>query len=716
MKSPSAKFPGSTSTYSHLPTLPHILLKLLAAFSKEPTPIWEIGEILGKDAALSARVLGLVNLVHDGGPDRMTSVTKAISLLDIDTVKSIVVSAAVNQTLSPQTEKTRLSWLKESWRHALTCATLARSIAQKSAYHNPDEAYLAGLLHDVGKVVSPLPSAESDDEDARAGQDEEERPSLEPVPQNDHCEAGAEMVRRWNLPSFMVDAVLYHHQPVRRILHALPLVKIVFVANILCSEDLGQDETRYEIAGQVLGLNQNEVEELLSIAEESVKEAAQNLGIDLGPSSDSDRRPSKKAEEKQRMLLRAVRDISLVGNTLQNSQNGRGLQSVLDINMQGLKVLFDIQAMLLFLYDHQKGALLGNSQVGTVQDGVIQHVVVPVEKEKGILAESLLRGSPVDSFGQLQKVELSILDHQILRLIGTEGMLCIPLKAHDAYVGTLVLGVDKEEMAGLIEDIELLKRFADRAAFNVHAERVRQAKASSRQPEEMTAPSDLARKVVHEVSNPLGIIKNYLGILGPKLSEEGNGQEEIRIINEEIDRVSSIVRKLSDFSKPDTQKQEPLDINALISDLIKITHEPLLVQSGIKAHFTQEPDLPSIVSDKNGLKQVLINLIKNAVEAMPEGGNLYIQTQNVSDGSEGGEEDELIEKPAYAEISVRDEGPGIPEGMRSRLFEPFVSSKGAGHAGLGLSIAHSIVRELKGTITCERAGNKGTIFKVVLPI
>jgi len=713
MKSPPTESPDRTATYGHLPTLPQILLKLLELFSKEPTPIQEVCEVLGKDLALSARVLGLVNLIHDGGPARMTRVDKAASLLDIDTVKNIVMSAAVSQAFDPGMDETLLLQLKQSWRHALMCATLARSIAEKTSYHNPHEAFLSGLLHDMGKLAFAVASPKKDDADLDPDAKEPDDPLKQGV-NNAHCEAGAEMIHRCNLPSFMVDAVLYHHEPVHRILNALPLVKIVFVANVLCSGHREQAESKFEIANQVVGLNKKEAEKLLTLAEKSVQEAAQLCEIALEPTPSEELRPEKDIE-KQKKLVRAVRDISLVRSTLQDGQDGRGLQSILNMNMQGLKVLFDFQAMLLFLYDQETETLLGNSSMGTAQDGLIRQVVIPVEKEKGILAECLLGQGPLDSFGRLQEVELSILDYQILRLIGTDGMLCLPLTAHDSYVGIMVLGVSQAEASYLFEEMDLLKRFADRAAFNVYAESTRQVQSVSMEPESLTAPSDLVRKVVHEVSNPLGIIKNYLRILGPKLAEEGKGQEEIRIIHEEIDRVSGIVRKLSDFPKPSTQKQEPFDINALISDLIKITHEPLLVQSSIKAHFTGEPSLPPIVSDKNGLKQVLINLIKNAVEAMPEGGNLHIQTRNVSDGSESDQYGPGDEKRAYAEISIQDEGTGIPEGMRSRLFEPFVSSKGAGHAGLGLSIAHGIVRDLNGTITCESAGKKGTIFKVVLP-
>jgi len=231
----------------------------------------------------------------------------------------------------------------------------------------------------------------------------------------------------------------------------------------------------------------------------------------------------------------------------------------------------------------------------------------------------------------------------------------------------------------------------------------------------LTASSAVARKVAHEVSNPLGIIKNYLKILGLKLAKDSPAQEEIKIINEEIDRVSAIVRELYSFSKPRVQQKELVDINALISDLIKITHESFLLQSGIRAHLNLEPSLPSIMTDKNGLKQVVINLVKNAVEAMPEGGNLHINTRGVSNSQGNNHKKDTKGDQRYVEITIRDEGSGVPDSVKPRLFEPFVSSKGEGHAGLGLSIAYNIIRELNGTMSCESDETTGTTFKIVLP-
>ena len=192
--------------------------------------------------------------------------------------------------------------------------------------------------------------------------------------------------------------------------------------------------------------------------------------------------------------------------------------------------------------------------------------------------------------------------------------------------------------------------------------------------------------------------------------------DEIGIINEEISRVAQVLKKLTDFSKEKPETQEMTDVNALLKDIVKLTKNSLLEHSRIKLVTNLEKALPKVNVDKAGLKQVILNLIKNAVEAMSSGGNLYVQTRHFS-ATVGGKR--VIEKKdaiGYIQIQVRDEGPGIPDAIKEKLFDPYVSTKKGEHFGLGLSIAYNIVKSFQGYITCESILGKGTVFKIELPV
>ena len=716
MKAPSREFLSRIETSRNLPTLPHILVKLIEVCNTELGTIKEISRVITNDASLSARLLRMINSVYYGLPNRVTNIDQTLVLLGINTVKNIAVSASVYQAFN-KAKDSSVFRLKQFWWQSLMCATLAKQIAVKTSYPAPDEAFLTGLLHDIGKLVLWVNFPKKY---AEVLQSYKSKPDLLLAGETrlgaTHCEVGAWMINRWNLQSFMADAVLYHHEPVHRVLDALPLVKIVFVASAL-SYGAGEDPgAKFKSAEEVLEFSQPEAEELILLAREQTTEVASSLDIDVEPPDASGELASEEDAEKQKHLVRVVRDISLLQGTLQELLEAHGEESIFKVVKQGIQVLFDVHSILFFLYDRGNDSLVGKGGMGPGQDPLVKELAVSVQKGRCLLAKSLSRGTPLDSFGHLTKEALSIIDDQLIRLIGTDGLLCLPMVAHKEPVGVVILGIDETQFSCLSKEMNLLTMFANQAALAVFAENVRQTQASIIQAERLRASSDVARQVAHEVNNPLGIIKNYLKILGIKLSENNTVQEEINIINEEIDRVSGIISELSDLSEPKVRQKEPVDINNLISDLIKITHEAIFLESNIKADIDLEPSLPTVMADKNSLKQVLINLVKNAVEAMPEGGKLNINTRLLSDSPGKGLRQDLAQDQHYVEITISDDGPGIPERIKSRLFEPFVSSKGKAHSGLGLSIANGIIRELNGTITCESEETKGTTFKIELPV
>lgn len=717
MAAPSHEFLSSIDTSGYLPTLPHVLLKLIEACHRQPDTIQEISQIINKDAALSARLMGLVNSFHHDSSKRVTSIDQALLLVGTNTVKNLAVRASVYQVFHQPKGSSVVSGLKQFWSHSLMCATLARLIAKKISYPSPDEAFLSGLLHDIGKLVLWVNSSKKDDaEDLQTYRHTPDR--LSPSEKQfgtTHYELGAWMVDQWGLQSFMADAVRYHHEPVDRILDALPIVKIVFVANALCLQIIEETDAEFKTAEEVFGFTRTEVEELISMGVKDVEQVAASFEISVELPGPSDGTVSQKDSAKQKDLVRAVRNISLLQGTLQGLLEAHSEESILRAVRQGFQILFDVHHVLFFTYDQQRDVLVGKNDKGGSQDVLIREFAIPVQRKKSLLAKSFSQGTPLDSFGHLTKDDLSIMDDQIVHLTGKDGILCLPMVAHKESVGVIVLGIDKAQFSYLFREINLLTMFVSQAALAIDAENVRRTQARSIQSERLTASSAIARKVAHEVRNPLGIIKNYLKILGLKLDKDSPAQEEIGIINEEIDRVAIIIRELSNFSEPGVQQRELVDINKLISNLIKIAHESLLLDSGIKAHLNLGPSLPSVMTDKNGLKQVFINLIKNAAEAMPEGGNIYIDTQFASNGlGDKLEKGEKVDQE-YVETRIRDDGSGIPDVIKPKLFEPFVTTKGEGHAGLGLSIAYSIIRELSGTMTYESDETQGTTFKIVLP-
>ncbi len=715
MKPHAAPIFDRIKTSKNLPTLPHILLKLVDACNNQDSTIPDISRIIDKDSSLSAKVMRMVNSAFYGLPARVTSMEQALLLLGTDAIKNLAVSAAVFQVFGAA-RGDRVFNLTLFWYHSLLCATMAELIAKKTSYSSSEEAFLSGLLHDIGKLVLWVNFPKDYSGVLESSQNKTDLISAEEKHLGaTHPEVGAWMIQRWHLQSFMADAVLFHHEGEDSIQDALPLVKVVFLANLLSTDPVENDGAKANTAQMIFGLSPSDVEDIIQQGKEKVDEVARSFGMDIAPPQSAAPHPDT-GQEKEIDLLRNVRDVSLLQGTLQNLLEAYGQESILAIVRQGLQVLFDVNRVVFLLFDPEQNALVGKEGRESTQDSLVKEVAISLETKNCLPVQSLEQKIPLDSFGHLRDIDLTIMDRQIIRLMGEDGVLCLPMTAHRQPVGVIVMGIEQARVPTLGRQLNLATLFANQSALALYTDGMRQTQAKLVQSERLAAASAIAKKVAHEVNNPLGIIKNYVKIFGLKLPKEDPVQEELKIISEELDRVALIVRQLSGFSEPEVRQTEPVDVNEILSDLVKITRESFMVDSKVKVHLDLASSLPTVFSEKNSLKQVFINLIKNAVEAMPRGGNLFIATNFVSRSLEDTPGKSSGDGLDVVEISISDEGPGIPDAVRSKIFEPYVTSKKGQHAGLGLSVVYNIVKKLHGDIACKSGDNGGTTFHLVLPV
>ncbi len=666
-------------TLRSLPTLPHLLLRIIELAGRPEDNLQDIARLVNQDPALSERVLRQVNSAFYSLKQKIAGIGEAMRLLGREAVRNIAFSSSVQQVFQGPPARHGLD-LKGFWWHSLRCAAAARLLAVKTVYPSPEEAFLAGLLHDIGKL---LLWSSFRREHAAAGS----LPALERRLGLPHAEAGAWLLGRWQLPSFLPDAVRYHHEAPERIAGSFPLVRLVYAANLLSS-----DRDRLPEAAQLLGLGPRELESLRAEAMEEARQQAVALEIAVEASPAGGRPEVELLDRaKDEALARLVRDYAQMAGVSAGFLQASRSEEVLETLRRGLAQLFDLDSSRWFRLEGE--ALVGEEVVG---GGRLR---VPFQESSGLLARSLARGEVLDSFSPLAAP--SIYDEQLARLLGGEGILCLPLRAEGRGIGVLTAGIRERDHPGLAARETLLALLADQASLALSALLAQERQAEKQREERQGSAAALARRVVHEARNPLGIISNYLSILAGKLRDEPSLQEDLRIVREEIRRVSQIISELASLSAPGSRVREPVDVNALLADLARLSREPLWGGSRIRLQLTLDPQVPPLESEKDRLKQVFLNLLKNAAEAMTSGGELGLQSRL------------LPGPPRRIEVSVRDQGAGIAEEMRARLFEPFVSTKA--QEGLGLSIAQGIVQELGGTIRYE-TGPGGTTFRVELPL
>ncbi|MGE5790572.1 MAG: HDOD domain-containing protein [Syntrophaceae bacterium] len=711
----TAQFLSRIEAARNLPTLPQVLLKLIEACRDEEKTIRDIAQIIGGDSALSARILGIVNSPFYRRAEKIVRLDDALFQLGRDAVRSIAISASIHQVFSRVNGQSLFN-MKLYWHHALLCAVLARRLAEKASFKAPELAFLSGILHDVGRLVlwvnfpdeygKVLQAARNQSQTLLEG---ELRMGIT------HTEAGSWLLTRWGLDAFTADAARYHHEPLERIHNAFPLIKIIYASNLL-SDMPESDFSRYKVIRELFGISFTDITEMLSAAREEVRELAEALDIQVDPADPHHQPLDGRDEIRAEALAGEVRDVALLQAAMQGLLEAPDRDAILRAARQGIEVLFGTPAILLFLLDRDRELLVLQDNAGSrLPPG--QELTIPMGRNESLPVRAMVQNVILGTPERREKGSLTIMDEMLVHILGSEEILCLPLTTQRETVGVFVLGVERASAESLAAQSRLLALYADQVAMSLRLDQMRKAQTRLYQAGRLAASSALARKVAHEVNNPLSIIKNYLKILGMKLGADNTAQDELRIVNEEIDRVALIIRQLTDLTSEKDRVRQAVDVNGLLRDLSTIIEKSFSTASRIRFHLDLDPSLPGLVTDRNGLKQVLINLLKNAIEAMKQGGNLYVRTKcHVTRDLEEMAVKREGKAGQYVEISVRDDGPGIPEAVRQRLFEPYVTTKGEGHSGLGLSVVHSIVKDLGGTIQCESAEGKGTTFVIRFPL
>jgi PAS domain S-box-containing protein len=235
------------------------------------------------------------------------------------------------------------------------------------------------------------------------------------------------------------------------------------------------------------------------------------------------------------------------------------------------------------------------------------------------------------------------------------------------------------------------------------------------QAQKMESIGRLAGGVAHDFNNILTSIMGYAELLKLKFANtSGREKKAADIIIKSSERASDLTQQLLAFARGGKYNPVPLTVNDLIKQTINVSEK--IFEKNIEVKYHLEEKLKPIEADRNQLDQVLTNIIINAKDAMPNGGELSFKTANVYLGEEYTGKFQELKPGDYVEIAITDTGIGMPRSVKDRIFEPFFTTKGAGcGTGLGLATVYGIIKNHNGHITCTSEPGKGTTFTLYLP-
>ena len=293
---------------------------------------------------------------------------------------------------------------------------------------------------------------------------------------------------------------------------------------------------------------------------------------------------------------------------------------------------------------------------------------------------------------------------------GLVALLSVPLVFGGSAIGTLnIYKADAYVFSN--DEIRIAMALAELSAIAIEKarllEHIVESEEHLRQNEKLSALGLLAGEVAHEIRNPLTVLKMLYHSLGLEFPADDPRAEDVRIMGEKMDHLNTIVEQILTFARNAEPQLQPTDINKLIDDLRLLVRRKIAQQNvELEAHFAKT--LPQVRADAPQLSQVFLNLTLNALEAMPDGGRLTIETRAIR-------LPRSAPKPTHVRIEFTDTGCGMDATTRERAFTSLLNTSKPGGTGLGLAIVGRIVESHRGRIKIKPS-DSGTTFSILLPV
>ena len=414
------------------------------------------------------------------------------------------------------------------------------------------------------------------------------------------------------------------------------------------------------------------------------------------------------AIERARLFDAAQRrseDLAVLNDITRTVTSSLDLDIVLTRAMRGIREILRVDAGSLILADEDTGELRFRKTLSREQEMIIDSTLRPGE---GIVGQVVATHEPMLVNDAARDERFSPRTDRI-RGLAIRSVLAVPVIVKDRAVGAIEV-INKIDGTFNNDDLEMLQVLAASVSVAVENARLygeladftRQLERSQEQliqAEKLAATGRLAASIAHEINNPLQAIHNCLHLVARRPLEEDKARYYLNMAQEEVQRLMTIVQRTLDFYRPSKGREVLADVNSLVESVLALANKRL-EHGRIKIQRRLSPDVPRLQVVADQITQVFLNLVINAVEAMPDGGELTISTQH---------------RDGQVYIRFGDTGPGVNPDQAKKIFEPFYTTKHSG-TGLGLAVSYGIIQRHGGEIAVESAPGRGATFIVSVPV
>jgi putative nucleotidyltransferase with HDIG domain len=743
-----------------LPTLPAVALRVLEVTGSDESSAKEVVDLIATDPALTARILHLVHRSDLGVRGEVNSIERAVILLGFDAVRSAVLAVSVFNTFQYTDPKhPGLFTREEFWKHCVAVACCAELLADAMGKHSGvdrSEAFVCGLLHDLGKVAldAMLPKSFSRVVEAvellRGNIADLERTIIG----LDHMVVGKRLAEKWQLPATVRDCIWLHGQ----LPEALPatvrnpkMVNLVTLADSLVREQhLGYSGNftpgvpRQKLLNE-LGLSTEQVNAIIAQLVKHVEPRAKALG--LGQASTNELyqhalaqanrelgRITDQLASKNRKLAVRARFFEALAGFQSELRPDAAPESVLEAIGQTATSVLDVTSAAVFSLPPGRGyaeAVLvdGEGEVfetTLVDVGSTTTPPLPASQTENPSTPSATLNpkrntgdGPVLSAGP----ELEWFLAAVSPRLGHLHRYWICLEADGQCIGGVVWGAPTGEAQRLSTQVQELTALTSGWSLALRTAQIREeARALSEQLAEanrqlQSAQTEMARKrtlitvgemaagAAHEMNNPLAVISGRSQLLASQLSDPKH-KAMAHLVHEQSHRLSQIITEMMDFAKPQAARVAETDLTEVVE---RALHEakalPEFADTTTVVEVTLAPEVPAVAIDKEQVGVALTEIIINALQAAEENQQGRVEVHGGFD--------------TYSNrvvLTVTDNGTGMSEATLKRAFDPFFSSRPAGRRrGMGLSKAMRWIESSGGSIRLESHLGQGTRAVILLP-